>query len=840
MKNKYTPVVPTFFSPLFSTFGGGGASLSILWLLSNSVDLSASVGADGVMTVGDDTIARVYDETEGLVLATIPAGVPVPEGMRLVDVGAELIDNPNDAANWTQRTGTPTIEQDGEYVKITGTDAGQGVGLLLNSVEVDSLLESPNTTSTYRLVYEAYVSAGASVNISLAVTSPNGLNIITNETPQQFTVDAVHFGARFTQITPYSIDAGEILWIKVISFKEVLAIPYFVNDDGAANKLTPSKAGSSGEEIMLVHAARQNDEVILTSEYRVTATSAPHSFYYQNTLARNPDLIQADRSASNWTPIQGTIVDDGTALKATYDTGAYMAAAALSGTGILIVPFANLTTYVFTFKAKVSVGGQATVTLDPDATVVQEVITNTEYQDFTMEFTTGPSAITSVLKLDEATVGTSLWIDDLVISLAHVAGASEPPRDSLGRFYEESVVNGGFDADTDWTKGFAWSIAGGVATHGAPSLVSSITQPNVLEEGKRYSVYYEVTGNTNNGDVWARANWTAGQVFTDTAVNVSEIIVAGSGVTSGAEIRVDANFNGSIDNVSFVEVDANGNPTNITDGDVVWAYGGKYNNIGAGHLTHVLNEGERTNLFLNSEAPVTQDITTIAQDYTVSVWGTGSVTLSGAATGVATQGSPLTVTAAAGTLTCTVAGSLDVVQVEAADENTSFISTVGAPVERARTLFTAINPLPANDFAMRFRATLKLDGSSRLFYAGSAVEDLLTAYVAPDGKLHLDKKNAPATWAQAQSAAGVIPDSTPVLIGLLHDSTNGFKMFADGVEVLSNASTSDLVFTTTEFLIGHDEVGDAATLFGGVVDLAVATGPGLEAWASDITWADPA
>lgn len=77
-----------------------------------------------------------------------------------------------------------------------------------------------------------------------------------------------------------------------------------------------------------------------------------------------------------------------------------------------------------------------------------------------------------------------------------------------------------------------------------------------------------------------------------------------------------------------------------------------------------LGEGAGTNLFVAPGAPATQDIATTAQAYTVSVIGTGSVTLSGTASGVATEGSPLTVTATAGTLTCTVAGTLTHVQVE--------------------------------------------------------------------------------------------------------------------------------------------------------------------------------
>ena len=95
-----------------------------------------------------------------------------------------------------------------------------------------------------------------------------------------------------------------------------------------------------------------------------------------------------------------------------------------------------------------------------------------------------------------------------------------------------------------------------------------------------------------------------------------------------------------------------------------------------------LIEPARTNYFLNSTVPITQNITTTAQQYTVSVKGTGNITLSGTASGVATDGSPLTITATAGTLTCTVAGTLSRVNVEAGAFGTSFITTGATTITR--------------------------------------------------------------------------------------------------------------------------------------------------------------
>jgi hypothetical protein len=85
------------------------------------------------------------------------------------------------------------------------------------------------------------------------------------------------------------------------------------------------------------------------------------------------------------------------------------------------------------------------------------------------------------------------------------------------------------------------------------------------------------------------------------------------------------------------------------------------------------------NLFLNSTAPATQSVTTIVgQRYTVTVTGTGSLTGSAGAAGVATVGSPLTFVASTTTSTFTLAGSLTRIQMNAGDVATAYLATTGA------------------------------------------------------------------------------------------------------------------------------------------------------------------
>ena len=101
----------------------------------------------------------------------------------------------------------------------------------------------------------------------------------------------------------------------------------------------------------------------------------------------------------------------------------------------------------------------------------------------------------------------------------------------------------------------------------------------------------------------------------------------------------------------------------------------------------ILSEPQRTNLVYPSATATTQVISVTAQVYTLSFYGIGIVTLSGAFSGsLAGTGTnnrvSLTFTPTAGNLTLTVSGSVTNWQLEAGSNATSLIKTVSGSVTR--------------------------------------------------------------------------------------------------------------------------------------------------------------
>lgn len=104
----------------------------------------------------------------------------------------------------------------------------------------------------------------------------------------------------------------------------------------------------------------------------------------------------------------------------------------------------------------------------------------------------------------------------------------------------------------------------------------------------------------------------------------------------------------------------------------------------------LLVEFGRTNLLLNSASLSTQSVVVTAVAHTLSFYGTGTITLSGASTdgplvgsGAFPTRSTLKFTPTAGTLTLTVTGTVEYAQLETSSFASSYITTAGASATRA-------------------------------------------------------------------------------------------------------------------------------------------------------------
>jgi len=156
---------------------------------------------------------------------------------------------------------------------------------------------------------------------------------------------------------------------------------------------------------------------------------------------------------------------------------------------------------------------------------------------------------------------------DYLIETVSINSANLVKNGNFSELGTEEVTNGGFETDTDWTKGAGITISGGSANFtGVPN--ANINQSASVFNGITYKITFTisnyVSGNIdyNIGGATRRGSASANGTYTDYVVsNTGQVFFFQSDQTLG--------FTGSIENVSIKQVDPNNNWTLGTG----WSYG---------------------------------------------------------------------------------------------------------------------------------------------------------------------------------------------------------------------------------------------------------------------------
>jgi len=229
----------------------------------------------------------------------------------------------------------------------------------------------------------------------------------------------------------------------------------------------------------------------------------------------------------------------------------------------------------------------------------------------------------------------------------------------------------------------------------------------------------------------------------------------------------------------------------------------------------LLIEEARTNLLLNSATLSTQNITTTAQAYTLSFYGTGTVTLSGTSTagplvgtGVFPNRVSLTFTPTAGTLTLTVTGTVSNAQLEAGGFATSYIPTTNASATRSADVATMVG----NNFSNWYNQTtgtlaVAFDASAN----GSATYVSASNGTITQNSVHVDNEagNMRAVYYSGGTAVATIGLTAIGTVGAVNRiatayAVNDFAASRNGV--LGTSITSGaLPVSLTQLNIGVDD-----------------------------------
>lgn len=238
------------------------------------------------------------------------------------------------------------------------------------------------------------------------------------------------------------------------------------------------------------------------------------------------------------------------------------------------------------------------------------------------------------------------------------------------------------------------------------------------------------------------------------------------------------------------------------------------------------HEGQRTNLLLNSLLNgtnlATQNVTVTAAAHTLSFYGTGTVTLSGAhsatvnGTGAYPQRTTLTFTPSAGTLTLTVSGTVQFAQLEVGAWPSSFIPTAGSQVTRVVDN-ALVSGASFTDWYSATEGTFVFEGSTDRPPATAGTSALGGVSDGTAG----NRMTFQFTGANGQAliVTGGAAQFTPVIAFSAGMNRQALAYQLNNVAFAQNGSaattsSSATIPTVDQFRLGAVQIASAAPLFG--------------------------
>ena len=288
-------------------------------------------------------------------------------------------------------------------------------------------------------------------------------------------------------------------------------------------------------------------------------------------------------------------------------------------------------------------------------------------------------------------------------------------------------------------------------------------------------------------------------------------------------------------------------------GTVVWAVE-YYSGIATetvNYLPRVLNHPAYTQFMVNPYGPpINQTIANLPiNKYSVTVplsAGTATIaagTAVGTGFGVASFGSPLTLDiTTAGTVTVTLAGAplaVNIVSGEGISVGVDNPGTEGdgSTTDADATSFTVTpNPLPVNEFMMRFRVPdniTSLDESLTFFDAKLSNDDQTNIKYNKTLNRIILTKEVSASVKTAFSSATITVGS---VVGISVSSTTGIKIAVNGVDGTNDATATADINTATTLAIGGSSGGTEQT---NITDPTINTDMSDTDWYRETDWSTP-